>query len=72
MTGLPVFCKFNASFPQNDSDSDISIAKSFCLFPLSDSDRLAWLKMGTEPIQNLAIATLLSLSLSGNGHKEIT
>ena len=35
---------------------------SLGLFPLSDSNRLASLKMGTEPIQNLVIATSLLLS----------
>ena len=43
------------------------------LIPLSNSDKLPLLKMGTEPIQNLVIATSLSLSLSlsGNSPKEL-
>ena len=40
------------------------LSPSLSLFPLSDSDTLASLKMGTVPIQNLAIATSLSLLLS--------
>ena len=51
----------------------IAIAKvtslSLGLFSLIDSDGLASLKMGIEPIQNLAMAT--SLLLNGNSPKEI-
>ena len=42
----------------------IATSLSLGLFPPSDSNRLASLKMGTEPIQNLAIATSLSLLIS--------